>query len=256
MAAFECGFDRALVDIDSRSLTSDNGGLSTAEGSPTTNLPLRYGKGFTYEPDIRVPLIVKWPGVVKAGSVNRFPVINIDFYPTFLQMADLPLMPRQHKDGVSLAPLLKGKQTINQPALYWHYPHYADQGGTPSSAIRKGDWKLIQFYGDNHVELYNLRTDIEERNDLSNALPEKTAKLLRLLNQWKKNLHAKIPSINPYYNPVPFEKYVRSHNVKSWYSSKLRPLLNKYDSLFSDKVFNPDLHKSILKRYKKLYDLK
>ncbi len=239
--------------------TSDNGGVSTAGagGPPTTNYPLRYGKGFTYEGGVRVPLIVKWPGVTRKGSVSQVPVINTDFYPTFLQMAGLPLMPKQHKDGASLVSLLRGKRkSFKQRVLYWHYPHYSPQGGDPSSAIRKGDWKLIQFYGDNRVSLYNLRTDVEERNDLSAALPNKTAKLLQALNQWKRDLHAKIPSINPYYNPVSFENYAKRHNIQSMFSAKLRPFLKNYDSLFSKKVFNPDLYKSILRRYKKLYNLK
>jgi arylsulfatase A-like enzyme len=234
--------------------TSDNGGLATSEGSPTgpptTNYPLRYGKGFTYEGGTRIPLIIKWPGVVKSGVVNRFPVINTDFYPTFLQMAKAPLMPEQHKDGVSLVPLLKGKKSIKQPVLYWHYPHYSNQGGAPSSAIRQGDWKLIQFYGDNHVELYNLRDDTEEKIDLSARLPKKTATLLQLLDKWKANRKAKIPSINPYYNAIFFDKYVRTHS-----RAQVQSFLNKYHSSFSKKLLNPDLQKSILKRVKKLHDL-
>jgi arylsulfatase A-like enzyme len=180
--------------------TSDNGGLSTSEGTPTSNLPLRYGKGWNYEGGIRVPLIIKWPGVTKPNAVCRFPVINTDFYPTFLQMAHLPLMPRQHKDGVSMVPLLEGHASINQPLLYWHYPHYSNQGGGPSSAVREGNWKLIQFYTDNHVELYNLRADIEERRDLAKIFPDKAAVLLKQLNLWKKATHAKLPTLNPYYN--------------------------------------------------------
>lgn len=180
--------------------TSDNGGLSTSEGSPTSNYPLRYGKGWNYEGGIRVPLIIKWPGVTKPGAVCNFPVVNTDFYPTFLQMADLPQMPQQTKDGVSLVPLLEGKNKIDQPVLYWLYPHYGDQGGAPGAAIREGDWKLVQFYEDNHVELYNLRIDIEERRDLSKAFPAKTAVMLKKLNTWKKETHAKIPLINPFYN--------------------------------------------------------
>ncbi len=181
--------------------SSDNGGLSTAERSPTTNYPLRYGKGWNYEGGVRVPLIVKWPGVTKAGSVSSFPIVNTDFYPTFLEMAGLPQMLQQTKDGVSMVPLLKGEKSIDQKEIFWHYPHYGNQGGSPASSVRMGDWKLIQFYSDNHVELYNLRIDIEERRDLARAFPDKTADLLGRLNSWKKSTNAKTPLINPYYNP-------------------------------------------------------
>ena len=236
--------------------SSDNGGLSTAEGAPTSNFPLRYGKGWSYDGGIRIPLIIKWPGVTKPGEVCKFPVINTDFYPTFLDMANLPQMPKQTKDGVSLAPLLEGEKSINQPVLYWHYPHYSDQGGGPSSAIREGDWKLVQFYDDNHSELYNLSFDIGERRDLAKTFPAKTAELQQLLNIWKKENQAKIPTINPYYNPVPFEKFIKDNNVESTWSGKLRPVLNKYDSLFSKDVFDPAINESILKKYHEMYNLK
>lgn len=206
--------------------TSDNGGLSTAEGSPTSNYPLRYGKGWNYEGGIRVPLIIKWPGITKAGSVCHFPVINTDFYPTFLQMAGLPLMPAQHKDGISLVPLLEGHKKIDQPALYWHYPHYSNQGGTPGSAIREGNWKLIQFYEDNHVELYNLQTDIEERRDLSKVFPKRAAQMLQMLNLWRKRTHAKIPAINPYYNPYYREIMEKNHETWKQYRSNYHKLFN------------------------------
>ena len=116
-------------------------------------------------------------------------------------MAWLPQMPQQTKDGVSMVPLLKGGKSFSQKVIYWHYPHYGNQGGSPASSIRESDWKLIQFYFDNHVELYNLRTDVEERRDLSEALPEKAATLREKLNLWKNDTNAKIPLINPYYNP-------------------------------------------------------
>ena len=146
---------------------SDNGGLSTSEGSPTSNLPLRGGKGWLYEGGIREPMIVKWPGVIKAGSVCGEPVISTDFYPTMLEIAKLPPKPAQNVDGVSIVPLLRGKK-MDRGAIYWHYPHYGNQGGSPGSVIRDGDWKLILFYEKNReVELYNLRDDIGEGNNLA-----------------------------------------------------------------------------------------
>jgi len=231
--------------------TSDNGGLSTSSNAPTTNYPLRYGKGWTYDGGIRIPLIIKWPGVTREGTVCRFPVVNTDFYPTLLQMTGLPLMPQQHKDGISLVPLLMGKQNIDQAVIYWHYPHYHGAGCTPGSAIRAGDWKLLQFYEDNHVELYNLRTDIEERRDLSKAFPGKTAILLSKLNHWKYKVHAKIPWINPYYNP-----YMIDHYIKQYGRAKLPQYLRKYDSLFSKDVYDPALRKSLMEQYHKLYNLR
>lgn len=212
--------------------TSDNGGLSTSEGTPTSNLPLRYGKGWNYEGGVRVPLIIKWPGVTKPDAVCHFPVINTDFYPTFLQMAHLPLMPEQHKDGVSMVPLLEGRSSINQPVLYWHYPHYSNQGGGPSSALREGDWKLVQFYEDNRVELYNLSTDIEERRDLAKAFPDKTATLLKELNLWKKETHAKLPTLNPYYNGDYESLMKEKQETKKEY-------LSEYHKLFDKSVFTP-----------------
>lgn len=193
----ELGIDNNTIVV----FTSDNGGLSTAERSPTANYPLRYSKGWNYEGGTRIPLIIKWPGNTAPGIVCYYPVVNTDFYPTFLEMAGMQQIPQQTKDGVSMVPLLKDEKSFSQKVIYWHYPHYGNQGGSPASSIREGDWKLIQFYYDNHVELYNLQSDIEERRDLSKALPEKTAALTEKLNLWKKETNAKIPLINPYYNP-------------------------------------------------------
>lgn len=229
-----------VLGIDDNTIvvfTSDNGGLSTAEGAPTSNYPLRYGKGWNYEGGIRVPLIIKWPGVTKPGSVCHFPVINTDFYPTFMQMAGLPLMPGQHVDGVSLVPLLKGKHSIDQPDLFWHYPHYSNQGGKPGGAIREGNWKLIQFYGDNHIELYNLRWDIEERRNVARTFPAKAAELLKKLNEWKRKTTAKMPIFNPYYNPYYYKVLVKKNN------QRLEQYLVGYDTLFTKKEFGPRLFK-------------
>ena len=174
---------------------SDNGGLSTVprEG-PTCNLPLRAGKGWLYEAGIREPMIIKWPGVVKPGSTCSVPVTSTDFYPTMLQMAGLPLKPEQHVDGVSLVPLLKGKNKLKRKAIYWHYPHYHGSGSKPSGAIRAGDYKLIEWYEDNSVELYNLKDDIGEKNNLSVEMPKKAAELRGLLYRWLRQTKATIPT--------------------------------------------------------------
>jgi arylsulfatase A-like enzyme len=174
---------------------SDNGGLSTVprEG-PTCVLPLRAGKGWLYEGGIREPMIIKWPGVVRPGSVCSEPATSTDFYPTMLQMAGLPLKPNQHVDGVSLVPLLKGKGKLKRQAIYWHYPHYHGSGSKPSSAVRAGDYKLIEWYEDNSVELYNLKDDIGEQHDLAARMPQKAAELRKLLHRWLKRVKADVPT--------------------------------------------------------------
>jgi len=177
---------------------SDNGGLSTSEGHPTSNVPLRAGKGWLYEGGIREPMMVRWPGVARAGTTCNEPVVSTDFYPTILQMAGLSPRPQQHVDGLSLAPLLAGRtQTLDREAIYWHYPHYGNQGGSPGGAVRCGDWKLIEFYEDDHVELYHLKEDLSERNNLAGAMPDKAAELRRMLHAWRRSVDAKMPRPNP-----------------------------------------------------------
>jgi len=174
---------------------SDNGGLSTvAREGPTCNLPLRAGKGWLYEGGIREPMIIKWPGVVRPGGVCSEPVTSTDFYPTMLQMTGLPLLPKQHVDGVSMVPLLTGTRKLKREAIYWHYPHYHGSGNKPSGAIRAGDYKLIEWYEDNSVELYNLKDDLGEKNDLAASMPEKAAELRRLLHRWLRQTKATVPT--------------------------------------------------------------
>jgi arylsulfatase A-like enzyme len=177
---------------------SDNGGLSTSEGHPTANLPLRAGKGWLYEGGIREPLIIKWPEITRAGSVSQVPVISNDFYPTLLQAAGLPLNPKQHTGGVNIVPLLMSKKIKNR-ALYWHYPHYGNQGGSPGAAIREGDWKLIRWYETGKEELYNLKQDIGEMNNLVVKDAKIAQKLSLKLDVWLKNEKAVFPEKNPNY---------------------------------------------------------
>ncbi len=175
---------------------SDNGGLSTAEGRPTSNLPLRAGKGWLYEGGIREPMIIKWPGKTEPGGVCKEPVMSTDFYPTMLEMAGMPLMPDQHVDGESLVPLLRGQKGLSRHAIFWHYPHYSNQGGRPAAAVRAGEWKLIKFFYDNRAELYNLADDIGEQHDLAEAKPAKTAELKSMLHEWLDSVDAKMPRKN------------------------------------------------------------
>jgi arylsulfatase A-like enzyme len=181
--------------------TSDNGGLSTSEGWPTSNLPLRGGKGWIYEGGIREPLLVRWPAVVKPGSVVRTPVSSPDFFPTFLEVTGAKPQPGQVLDGLSLMPVFAGGD-LPERALFWHYPHYGNQGGAPSAAIRRGDWKLIEWLEDQRVELFNVSTDIGEQTDRSKERPDLTDKLRGELRALQKTVGAKFPSPNPNYDPA------------------------------------------------------
>lgn len=172
---------------------SDNGGLSTSEGTPTANTPLRAGKGWLYEGGIREPAIIKWPGVAKP-AVSDTVITSMDFYPTILEMAGMNLRPELHKDGKSLVPLLK-KETQKQlhEATYFHYPHRSNQKGRPSSAIRKGNNKLIVFLDDGRRELYNLKKDIGETKNLASEMPELADSLYEELKTWWKEVDAQFP---------------------------------------------------------------
>ena len=182
---------------------SDNGGLSTGSGpmSPTSSGPLRAGKAWIYEGGIRVPLIVKLPGKVKAGLTLAEPVITTDLYPTILELADLPLRPEQHVDGVSLEPLLTGTRgDLEREAIYFHYPHYHHINTMgPAGAVRMGDYKLVEVFESGKVELYNLREDLGEQNDLAASMPELTTKLTKMLHDWREHSGAVMMTENPDY---------------------------------------------------------
>jgi arylsulfatase A-like enzyme len=170
--------------------TSDNGGLSTAEGSPTSNLPLRGGKGWLYEGGIREPLLLRAPGVTTPGSVSREPVLSTDFYPTLLELLGLPPRPEQHRDGVSLVPLLRGRAPFDSRGLFWHYPHYSNQGGFPGGAVRIGPWKLVERYEDGRTHLFNLAEDLGERNDVASGHPDRVAAMRERLHAWYRDVGA------------------------------------------------------------------
>jgi len=176
-------------------LTGDNGGLTIFDrlNGPTDNKPLRAGKGSAYEGGVRVPTIVYWPNHTPPGSVSDEPVITPDYYPTILDIAGVQGDAEHNKtvDGMSLVPVLKNpKARLDREAIYWHYPHYHRGGATPYAAIRARDWRLVEFYEDDRVELYNLADDIGESNDLSKKMPEKTAALREQLHAWQKSVDA------------------------------------------------------------------
>ena len=188
-------------------LTGDNGGLSgtvNAQGwrpGPTRNDPLRLGKGSVYEGGTRVPLVVKWPGVTRAGSVSETPVISVDYFPTILEAVD-GKAPAGPTDGESLVAVLKGGARLKRDTLYWHYPHYHPGSATPYSAIREGDWKLIHFFEDDRVELYDLKNDVGEKNDLAKTNAGKATALRAKLDRWRKEVGAQLPTKNPNHDPA------------------------------------------------------
>jgi arylsulfatase A-like enzyme len=174
-------------------VTSDNGGVT--QPRITDNSPLRAGKGHVYEGGIREPLLVYWPGVTKPGVTIDTPVTSVDFLPTLLQLAAQPIP--KGIDGVSFVDLLRGRSTDQNRPLFWHYPHYSPQGGEPAGAVRAGDWKLIEFFGDGRIELYNLKDDPGERRNLALRQPKKAEQLHELLRTWRKDVGASVPPANP-----------------------------------------------------------
>jgi len=208
------------LKLDDRTIVilfSDNGGMAAANfGNPnrkiardqldkafsTCNLPLRGAKGWMYEGGIREPLIIHWPQLGKQGTVCDAPVISTDFYPTILEMAGLPPLPDQHRDGVSLAPLVKGAESLGREAIFWHFPHYSNHGmQSPGGAVRAGDYKLLEYFENNSVQLFNLREDIGEQHDLSRSRPDKVNELRALLHAWRDSVSAQMMEPNPGYQP-------------------------------------------------------
>lgn len=192
--------DTGITDRTMVLFFSDNGGLCFEGKSPnrvTDNSPLRAGKGHVYEGGIREPLIVRFPGVVKPGAVIETPAISVDFLPTFRDVCGLA---PAKGDGVSLMPLLRGGKLAPRP-LFWHYPHYSNQGGEPASAIRDGDWKLIEFLADGRRELYNLRDDPGEQTNLVDRRADVAKRLYARLDAWRKETRAVMPKKNPSADP-------------------------------------------------------
>jgi hypothetical protein len=195
--------DLRLADNTIVIFTSDNGGLCTLEGPdtpPTINAPLRDGKGYLYEGGLRVPLIVKWPGVTKAGSTTAALAVLTDLFPTLLEAGGVK--PPERLDGESLVPVLKGGDA-GPRALSWHYPHYSNQGGKPGGAVRAGDWKLVEFYENDRRELFDLKADPGESRNLAAEKPDVMKKLADQFAEWQKAVGAKMPKPNPDYVPNP-----------------------------------------------------
>lgn len=212
--------------------TSDNGGVAAGDAFATSNKPLRAGKGYQFEGGIREPYFIKVPWLDIAGKKSDVPVSGTDFYPTLLALTGSELKPEQHNDGVSLLPLLSGG-TIEERPLIWHYPHYGNQGGEPSSIIRLGNWKLIHYYEDSREELYNLKTDWEETSDVSDEIPELTKKLSEQLFTYLNEVGARFPEKDPEYNAQKEQEYLQRIINQRW------PQLEKQRLEFLSEEFDP-----------------
>lgn len=208
--------------------TSDNGGVVSGDNFSTSLKPLRGGKGTQWEGGIRVPYLIWNPKMNNIPSIIEEPVIGMDLYPTLLDMAGIANDPKQSIDGVSLVPLIS-KGTAPQRALYWHYPHYGNQGGEPSSIIRDGNWKLIYYHEDGRYELYNLATDLSEQTDLASANPEKREELTKKLNTFLKDTKAIMPALDPLYDK---EKEIEARNKRMAQAKKRQEFLRT--SQYSD----------------------
>lgn len=176
--------------------TSDNGGVSSGDSYSTGLLSYRGGKGRQWEGGLRVPMYIRAPGVTQPGTSTDVPAIHMDLYPTILQLAGLPELPQQHADGTSLLPVLEGK-TLPPRDLFWHYPHYGNQGGEPSAVIRSGDWKLIHYFEDGRDELYNLKEDTGEIINPAAQQVKLASNLRSRLDLWLAEVNARIPQPDP-----------------------------------------------------------
>ncbi len=205
----DCGLEDNTIVV----FTSDNGGVSSGDGFATSNLPLRGGKGRQWEGGIREPYYIKFPAVVSKGSKCETPVTGTDFYPTLLELAGIDRRPQQHVDGVSLVPLLKGA-SIPGRDLFWHYPHYGNQGGEPSTVIQRFPWKLIHYYEDQRRELYRIDEDPGEQSDLAGSHPGTVRELGAAMDLWLKTVDARLPVTNPNFDAPKWETQLQDSQTK------------------------------------------
>jgi arylsulfatase A-like enzyme len=208
--------------------TSDNGGLHVPEGPHrrvTHNTPFRAGKGFLYEGGLRIPLIVRWPGHVPAGRVVEAPVMNTDWLPTLLELTAQPVP--AGLDGTSFAALLTGHAPPASRPLFWHFPHYNNQGGRPAGAVRAGDWKLVESYDDGRVELYDLARDRGETDDLSTREPQVVARLSAALRAWRESVGAQTNTPNPDCDPARYKALYVDTDVSHYNGSTAEPALHQ-----------------------------
>lgn len=225
--------DLKLTDNTIICFTSDNGGVSSGDSFSTSNLPLRGGKGRQWEGGIREPFYIHAPGITKPGSTSDYPVSGIDWYPTLLKLAGVDIPKDQQVDGISLVDVLQGKSGPDRP-LFWHYPHYGNQGGEPSSIMMHDNWKLIFYHEDQHIELYDIVQDIAEQHDLSATRADIATPMLNSLRLWLKTSGAKFPTPDPDFDPA--QREARWTNLKTTGMQQLE----KQHANFLNENFKPN----------------
>ncbi len=216
------GLDKNTIVV----FTGDNGGVVSGDNYSTNLAPLRGGKGYQWEGGIREPFFIKVPWMDIAGKKCDVPVGSVDLFPTLLELADIPVPAKADFDGISIVPLLKGKD-IPERNLIWHYPHYGNQGGDPSSIIRRGKWKLIHYYETGKDELYDIENDISEKNDVAERYPDIVKDLHKRLFDYLRSANAKYPVKDPDFNPeaqAKYMKYIRTKKIKSLEDQRKRML--------------------------------
>lgn len=226
----DAGLDKNTIIV----FTSDNGGVSSGDSFSTASLPYKGGKGYQYEGGIREPYLISIPWLSTTKKEKNYPVTGADFYPTLLDFSSGKLLPNQHKDGVSLRPILENNASLAERPLYWHYPHYGNQGGDPSSIIRKGKWKLIHYYEENTTELYDLASDPYEQKNVAMEFPKISENLYIQLKNWLISVDAKYPIIDTTYDIVKRKKYEETVRTK-----KLKELENERKSMLQPN-FSPN----------------
>lgn len=225
----QLGLDENTIIV----FTSDNGGVASGDAFSTSNYPLRGGKGYQWEGGIREPYLIKAPMLKNMPKTVDYPVSGIDLYPTLLDLAGVQKNPKQVVDGVSLVPLLEG-ESLNERPLFWHYPHYGNQGGDPVSMIRKGNYKLIHYWEDGHDELYNLKADVGEENDISKEKTGIAQNLRRELDAYLASVNANTPKAYPEYDEL---KAVEKQKTRK---TELLKRLEQQRKDFLDKDFKPN----------------
>ncbi|WP_276166017.1 sulfatase [Zobellia alginiliquefaciens] len=223
----ELGLEKNTIVV----FTSDNGGVAAGDNFSTSNKPLRAGKGYQFEGGIREPYFIKIPGLSKRGEKIDYPVSGTDFYPTLLELAGAQQLPQEHNDGINLVPLFKGK-VLAERALIWHFPHYGNQGGEPSSIIRRGNWKLIHYYEDGRNELYNLSKDLSETTDLTETHPDKVQELNKELFDYLTEVGAKFPIPDPEYSEtqaIEFLHKMEYDKMPALEKQRMKMLSNEFD---------------------------
>ncbi|MEM7369644.1 MAG: sulfatase [Bacteroidota bacterium] len=225
----EAGIDDNTIIV----FTSDNGGVASGDAYSTSNLPLRGGKGYQWEGGIKEPYFIRVPWMNHNGAKTDEKAIGMDFYPTILDLLDIPLKPNQHMDGVSLRPVLEGN-SLSERALFWHYPHYGNQGGEPSSIMRDGEWKLIHYYEDGRDELYNLKSDPGEQTNVAEQHSDILKQMRPQLDAWLVDMDAWLPQADPEYNDqLAKERYDKM--VNEWW-----PTLEQRRLDFLSDEYDPD----------------